>query len=75
MRRFFESIAFEGPGVDPSPASTTRDISYEFLGGESPHPYVRIRFSIPASGAAVTEVELDIPQDDMVDLINEVIDE
>ena len=75
MKQLFDSVVFEEATHGAPHMQASNKIAYEFLDSDGLRPYVRITFSIPGSTNEETEIELDIPQDDMVDLLNDVVDE
>ena len=75
MKKLFDSIAFEGDVISGVHKHETVGISYDFRDSEGASPYVRITFNMALADGGKTDIELDIPRDDMVDLLNEVVDE
>ena len=75
MNRLFDSIAIEGSACGGFRTCKTGRIDYEFCDSDEAKPYVKIEFALPLPDGEMADFELDIPRDDMVDLLNEVIDE
>ncbi len=75
MKKLFDSVAFEDAVSAGTHKHETVGIAYDFRDSEGAHPYVRITFNMALADGGKTDIELDIPRDDMVDLLNEVVDE
>ena len=75
MKKLFDSVAFEEDVRTGIHRHETIGIAYEFLDSDSASPYIRITFKMALTDGGMTDIELDIPRDDMVDLLNEVVDE
>ena len=75
MNKLFDSIAFKSSQTQMAHTQKIVGINYDFRDSEGLNPYVRITVSIPSVAGEPTDIELDIPREDMVDLLNEVIDE